>query len=316
MAAIQVCGRVERGMESFFEMAELQSVLLIYLLVGYICNKLDIINRENQGKFVDLLVNVLCPVMVFNSFKSITFDMLISAGKVLLVSFAICVIAWVVGRVLYRRFPENEQPVLRYATMVNNAGFAGLPLAQQAFGDEGMLYASVYLVPLRFFVWSAGVAILSGEKASFSQTLKKVVTNPCVIAVPLGLIRGFLGVEFPSPIETALTNLTTCVSPLSMIVMGAFLGDVDIRHVVTPDVLFFCLIRLIVFPLVTFGLCTLLGAGEVVSGTCMLLTAMPAGSGTALLSAQYGADEVFGAKLVFVSTILSLVTAPLLMLLL
>ena len=302
--------------EGFIQMAELQSVLLIYLVVGFICNKVGIITHENQQKFIDLITNVLMACMVFNSFKGITIGMLSSAFSVLMISILICLVSWVLGRVLYRRFPENEQRPLRYATLISNAGFAGLPLAESTFGEEGLLYASIYLIPIRVFIWSAGITMLSGEKVPFPELVRKLATNPCIIAVFLGLARGLLGIEFPAPVETALSNLSACVSPLSMIVVGAIIGNMDLRYVVTPHVLYYCAIRLVVLPLITYGLCLLIGAGEVVSGTCMLLSAMPAAATTSLLSARYGADEEFASRLVCVSTVLSLVTTPVLMLLL
>lgn len=303
-------------MEGFVQMAELQSVLLIYLVVGFVCNKVGIITHENQQKFIDLITNVLMACMVFNSFKDITWEMLSSAFSVLVVSLLICLLSWALGRVLYRRFPENEQRPLRYATLISNAGFAGLPLAESTFGEEGLLYASIYLIPIRVFIWSAGITMLSGERTPWRQVVCKLLTNPCIIAIFLGLPRGLLGIEFPTPVETALSNLSACVSPLSMIVVGAIIGNIDLRHVVTPHVLYYCAIRLIVLPLIAYGLCLVLGVGEVVAGTCMLLCSMPAASTTSLLSARYGADEEFASKLVCVSTVLSLVTTPVLMLLL
>lgn len=303
-------------MDGFIQMAELQVVLLIYIVVGIICNKIGIITHDNQQKFIDLLNNVLMPCMIFNSFKDITPSVLNSALSVLFISLAICLISWAAGLVLYRWFPQNERRVARYATLINNAGFAGLPLAEQTYGQTGLLYASVYLIPIRIFMWSAGITMLSDEKIPLPQLLKKLALNPCIIAVVLGLARGLLGIEFPAPVETAISSMAACVSPLSMIIVGAIIGNVDPRTVVTPRVLYYCAIRLFAMPLVTFGLCNLIGADEVVSGTCLLITAMPAATTSALLAAQYGADEEFASKLICVSTVLSLFTAPVLMLLL
>ena len=303
-------------MEGFIQMAELQVVLLIYIVVGIICNKIGIITHDNQQKFIDLLNNVLMPCMIFNSFKDITPDVLYSALSVLFISLVICLISWALGLVLYRWFPQNEQRVARYATLINNAGFAGLPLAEQTYGQTGLLYASVYLIPIRIFMWSAGITMLSDEKIPLPQLLKKLALNPCIIAVVLGLARGLLSIEFPTPVETAISSMAACVSPLSMIIVGAIIGNVDPRTVVTPRVLYYCVIRLFAMPLVTFALCNLIGADEVVSGTCLLITAMPAATTSALLAAKYGADEEFASKLICVSTVLSLFTAPVLMLLL
>ena len=180
----------------------------------------------------------------------------------------------------------------------------------------GLIYGSVYLIPIRFFMWSAGVTMLSSERHSPAAVTKKLATNPCVIAIFLGLARGFAGVEFPAPVETAISSLSACVSPFSMIVVGAIIGDVDPRSVFSAPVFYFCGVRLVALPLVAYGLCLVIGADATVAGVCLLLSAMPAAATTTLLSARYGADVAFASKIVCMSTVLSLVTAPVLMLLL
>ena len=303
-------------MEGFVQMLELQAALLVYLLVGIICNKLGIITRANQQNFIDLVICIFMPCMIFNSFKSITVEVLVSAFDVFLISMLICLLSWAAGKVLYRWLPELQQRVARYGTLISNAGFAGLPLAQQTFGDLGLIYGSVYLIPIRFFMWSAGVTMLSSERHSPAAVTKKLATNPCVIAIFLGLARGFAGVEFPAPVETAISSLSACVSPFSMIVVGAIIGDVDPRSVFSAPVFYFCGVRLVALPLVAYGLCLVIGADATAAGVCLLLSSMPAAATTTLLSARYGADVAFASKIVCMSTVLSLVTAPMLMLLL
>ena len=303
-------------MDGFLQMLELQAVLLVYLVVGVLCNKLGIITRANQQNFIDLVIYIFMPCMIFNSFKSITVEVLVSAFDVFLISMLVCLLSWAAGKVLYRRLPELQRRVAQYGTLISNAGFAGLPLAQQTFGDIGLIYGSVYLIPIRFFMWSAGVTMLSSERCSPATVAKKLATNPCVIAIFLGLARGFVGVEFPTPVETAISSLSACVSPLSMIVVGAIIGNVDPRTIFSGSVFYFCGIRLVALPLMAYGLCLVIGADATVAGVCLLLSSMPAAASTTLLSAQYGADVEFASKIVCMSTVLSLVTAPVLMLLL
>lgn len=302
-------------MASFLNMLNIQMVLIVYVACGVLCRKLGIITEGNQQKFVSLVLNILMPCMVFNSFKSITADMLVSSLVVLAVSFAVCGVSSLLGKVLYRRFPVERRQVLRYGTLINNAGFAGLPLAQQAFGDLGLAYASVFLIPIRIFMWSSGITLLSGEKVSPRELAKKLATNPNIIAVVLGMARGLLQVSFPPFAETALSSLSACVSPLSMIIIGAIIADVDPRTILERGIPLYTFVRLVGLPLLVLAACKLIGFDATVTGTCVTLTAMPAATTTALLAARYGSDVSFASKMVFVTTVLSLVTAPALMLL-
>ena len=300
----------------FIQMVNIQAALLLYLLYGVLCRRLRIITPDNQQNFIDLLLTILMPCMVFNSFRSITLEMLRNTLSVLAVSLSVCLLSWLLGKVLYRRAAAERRDVLRYATLINNAGFAGLPLAQEMFGEEGLIYASVFLIPIRIFMWSAGITMLSRQRSGWKSVAVKLLKNPCILAVLAGLARGLLQVSLPPFVETALSRLGDCVSPLSMVLIGSIIAGVEPRGLLDKWVVGYTGLRLIVLPLCVLALGRLLGLPTAVTGTAVTLTAMPAATTTALLAARYGADAAFASRLVLVSTVLSLVTAPFLLLLL
>lgn len=303
-------------MNVFLQMLNIQMVLMIYILCGVLCRKLKIITADNQQKFINFVLSILMPCMVFNSFKNITIDVLKQSLYVLIISLVICSAATIIGKFLYRNYSEDKRNVLRYATLINNAGFAGLPLAENTFGSQGLIYASIFLIPIRIFMWSAGVTILSNEKVDKKQLFFKLMKNPNIVAVYLGIARGLLHLQLPKFIDTAIVNMSSCVSPISMIIIGAIISDVNINTLFEKDVLLYSGLRLIVLPFLVFLVTSLLGLSTIIIGTSMLLTSMPAGTTTALLAAQYNANVEFASKLVFVTTALSLITVPFLMLLL
>jgi hypothetical protein len=302
-------------MNAFINMLNTQAILLIYLLIGILCRKRSIITIKNQQQYINLVLTILMPCMVFNSFKSVTVSILKSSLLVLIISLLICCFSMLLGSFVYRHYPESKKKVLQYATIINNAGFAGLPLARETFGNEGLIYASIFLIPIRIFVWSAGITILSNEKTDKITLFKKLMKNPCILAVFFGLARGLAELNFPPFAEAALNNLSACVSPLSMIIIGAIIADVNIRTIFEKGVLLYSFIRLLLLPIIVYSVTTILNLPTVIVGTSMILTAMPAATSTALLAAQYNSDVSFASKIVFVTTFLSLFTAPLLMLL-
>lgn len=303
-------------MAAFWEMVNTQALLLIYLLCGVLCRKLNIIRQENQQSFTNLVLTLLMPCMVFQSFASVTLPVLLNSLSVAAISLGVAGLAIAAGRLLYRRAPEGRRGVLRYATLVNNAGFAGLPLVRDTFGSEGAMYASVFLIPFRIFMWSAGQTMLSGKRASPGALCVQLAKNPNIIAVALGLARGLSGLVFPVPVERALENLGACVSPLSMVIIGSIIAQTPWKGLFEKEVWLYSAVRLAGMPLVALAAGRMLGFPPVVLGSVMILTAMPAGATTSLLAASYGQDSVFASKLVLVSTLLSLVTVPVLMLLL
>ena len=302
-------------MDAFLHMLDLQAVLLIYLAGGFLCHALGIVTEDNQRKFTDFVLTILMPCMVFQSFKSVTPELLGSAAQALGVSLVICLVSWALGNALWRRMEPDRRDVARYATLIDNAGFAGLPLASQAFGEAGLLYASAYLIPIRVFMWSAGVTMLSGEHASPAEIARKLATNPNIVAIVLGLVRGLAGVPLPDFLDRALDEVGACVSPCSMIVIGAIAAQVDPRTLLEHDVVAYLPVRLLLIPLVAFVIVHAAGMPYELAGTCMLEAGMPAASTTALLASTYGRDAAYGSKLICASTVCSLVTVPLLMLL-
>lgn len=301
-------------MDSFFQMFQIQMSLMVYLLVGYLCYRKQIITKHNEQKFVSLVLNFLMPCMVFQSFRSITISLLSQSIQVLFISFFICFISFLLGKVLYQNFPSNKRNVLRYATMINNAGFAGLPLAQQLYGDTGLIYASIFLIPIRIFMWSAGITMLSNQKSDWKKIFMQLIKNPNIIAVILGILRGLLQIPLPLFLDNSLTNLSHCVSPLSMIIIGSIIAQISMTSIMEKGVLYYTMIRLFFLPLLLLCCLTFFHFDPILIGTCVILTAMPAATSTALLASQYGSDSSFASKIIFLSTICSLFTAPLFML--
>ena len=126
----------------------------------------------------------------------------------------------------------------------------------------------------------------------------------------------FFPIPIPLPIDTAISKMGDATAPMSMIIIGAILADIDPRTVLDKLILGASGIRLIAIPLAVLAFMRLLGMGELSTQVSVIMTGMPVASTTALLAQQYGADYTFASKCVFVSTVLSLITIPLLSLLL
>lgn len=146
------------------KMLSTQAILLVYMAVGFYCRKRGIIEKKMQGKLTDFVLRITLPCMIFNSFSMhITLDMLKQAALCLGVAFFICFAAWLGGKVVYNMYPKEKKSVLQYATLVNNAAFLGLPIVKAVLGEAGMFLASIFIIPNRIFMWTAGVSIFTAE---------------------------------------------------------------------------------------------------------------------------------------------------------
>ncbi|MCZ0716811.1 AEC family transporter [Aerococcus kribbianus] len=304
-------------MDQFLQMLDLQLTLLVYIVFGYVAYRLKLITDENRPAFMTLLLNVLLPIMVFNSFKNITYDLLkLSFQAIIAASIIYGIIALAVP-FIYRAYPNKKAKLLEYATLVNNAGFAGLPLSESMYGQAGGIIASIYLFPHRIYMWTVGINILERgdypQQVSFRDILLKLLRNPSIVAVFLGLLRGLLEIPFPSFLDRGLAGIAGTVSPLVMIVIGSIIATVDLKGLLEEGVLYYCFIRLLAIPFITLQIMKAMSLDPTLIGVVTIMAGMPAGSTTTILAANYDLDIQFAAKITFVSILMSIITIPLLM---
>ena len=169
----------------------------------------------------------------------------------------------------------------------------------------GLVLTSIYLIPQRIMMWSEGLAIYSGVSDA-KATAKQVLTHPCVIACEIGLVLMLTGFRPPELILTPVQTLARCNTPLSMMVIGMILGEIDLRNLIDKSIVEFTVHRLILMPLVVYVVCRVLSVSAIVTGVSVLLAAMPAGATTTMLSAKYNRDPQYATKLVIFTTLCSI----------
>lgn len=297
------------------QMAGIQSVLFIYMLVGYLCFKCRVLDDHARRYFTDFTIYISLPCMIFQSFAvEMTLERLKTGMTAFAIAIGMAVVVLILGKYLYSWCKPNEQPIMKYGTLVSNSGFAGLPVVESAYGAEGLYIASLFIIPTRILMWSAGISLFTN--APLKQRIKSVLLNPGIIAVELGLLRMALNLQFPANVNKALTGLGNCTTPLAMMIIGLILAQVDLKTVFEPKAFLLAFIRQLALPIGLLFALKALQVDPLTIGVSTVLTGMPIGSTTAILAAKYGADSTFGSKCVFISTLTSLVTVPILTLLL
>ena len=290
------------------ELITLQITLFSMVGLGLIVRKLNIVSREGQKSINRLVIHLVLPCNIVQSFvMESSGEMLQACVAIFLVSAGIQVFAVWYGKFLYGRKEENRQISLRYGIICSNAGFLGNPIAEGIYGPEGLMLASIFLIPVRVMMWSSGLALFEGQTDK-KKLIKKVLTHPCVIACFLGLILFLTQFPLPEIILTPLRTVGRCNTALSMMVIGMILSEIDPHSFKDADVFKYSLQRLIVIPLIVFAVCSVLPVSPMVRGLSTILAGMPAGATTSMLAENYDRDPGFATRLVIVSTLLSLPT--------
>ena len=304
-------------MELFWEMLSLQGTLFLLILAGVLAKKTGIVSETGRKTLSDLLIYIVLPCNILESFLSggqmpegVVRNCLLAVG----ISAGIQLLAVYGSKLLFRKYPRGEKSVLSYGMICSNSGFIGLPIAHLMFGDLGVIYTSVFQIPLRFTMWTAGLSLFTS--VSRKDAFRKLARHPCIIAVFVGLALMAVPIQLPGVLSDALDSLSGCTVPLSMLVIGTILADAPIRSMFSRPVLWYSCLRLVLFPLLIWALLRPLGLDPTLVNVCVLMTGMPAGSTGSILADKYGGAALFASELAFASTLCSIVTIPLLTLLL
>ena len=304
-------------MELFWEMLSLQGTLFLLILAGVLAKKTGIVSETGRKTLSDLLIYIVLPCNILESFLSggqmpegFVRNCLLAVG----ISAGIQLMAVYGSKLLFRKYPRGEKSVLSYGMICSNSGFIGLPIARLMFGDLGVIYTSVFQIPLRFTMWTAGLSLFTS--VSRKDAFRKLARHPCIIAVFVGLALMAAPIQLPGVLSDALESLSGCTVPLSMLVIGTILADAPIRSLFSRPVLWYSCLRLVLFPLLIWALLRPLGLDPTLVNVCVLMTGMPAGSTGSILADKYGGAALFASELAFASTLCSIVTIPLLTLLL
>ncbi|EYE89043.1 transporter [Fervidicella metallireducens AeB] len=292
------------------------TVLFLIMIVGYIAKKRNIINSAVNKGFTELLLNITLPFMIVASFNfKFSRTMLVNAKNLFIISIVIYMVFIYIGGILYNRYDIGTKRVLWFITVFSNCGFMGYPIIESIYGKTGVFYTAIFNIPFNVLIWTVGVSIFTGEKDL--KAFKKVLFNPGIISVAIGLIIFMFSIKLPQPIYKTLDIIGSMTTPISMLLVGAMLADVEIKDVFSGISIYYgVFVRLILIPLIVLFVLKWIGYNDMFLAIPVLIMAMPAAANTAIFAEKYNGDTSVASRSVFLSTILSGITIPLIMFLL
>jgi predicted permease len=303
-----------RGIESV-NMVIVEQVLVLFFIMaaGFISRKVSIIDEESNRKLSKLLLYVTSPCLTIVAFNlKFSKDMLYNIGIILAFSVAIHLFSIIIGQFIYCKYPQNVRSVLKFITIYSNCGFMGFPILEGLYGKEGIFYGSIYMAVFNLFLWTNGIMIFTGKKDM--KTIKKVLTNPGIIAVFLGMIVFLFSIKIPYPIFKAIDLIGSMTIPLSMIIVGARLCAVDdFKKLFSGKAMYYAsIIRLIAIPAFVLAVLKAIGFDDKLTVICTMLVSMPAAANTVMFAELYCGDAELASRIVALTTLMSILTIPLL----
>ena len=298
-------------MEAVLAVVGKVAVILVLILVGYLVTRRRMLTERGASEVTTLLIKLVTPCVIINSFLG-SADRLGAYELLMAVALPVLWMGIALGLSLlcFRKEPEERQKVLRFATLFSNTGFMGIPLVQGIVGDTGVIYASFGVVVFNILCWTYGYSMMSGGA---KMNLKTLLLNPGVIGLAFGLPIYFLGLQLPAVVSEPLGLLADLNSPLAMLVIGTYIAGADLHSFMSDMAVYrVSFLRLIAAPLIYLGLLLVIQPGETLFVSTMVQAATPVAANTVLFAVQYKRDSELASKLVAVSTVLSIITIPVL----
>lgn len=284
------------------------AIMALLIAVGWVLRRKNFLSEQGTKELGAILLRIIIPCVIVKSYivpysRERLLELALSAGLALLGFIAAMLIAYAVyGK---RRRIEN------FAAAFCNADFIGIPLAQAAIGEDGVFYVAASVALLNLFQWTYGVYIMTDRRDAIRA--KTIATNPVVIAIVVGVVLFVGRIPVPEILTSTLGYIAGMNTPVAMILMGTYLARVSWRELLDRRAYSCVLLRLVVIPAVVLMLFWLLPVSNTaVVMAVFLAAATPVGANICVFAQQYNSDYPFSVVTVCLSTVLSVVTVPLL----
>ncbi|MFA5221727.1 MAG: AEC family transporter [Methanoregula sp.] len=294
--------------------AVLISILTLFVImgIGYTLRKRGVLDASRVHMTSHVLVNIAIPALTIMSMQMPnTGNAVGMADQMLLVAFAYYGLAFVASLVICRFIPATgpETGVFRFMLVFPNVGFMGIPVSEVVFGPGSLFYVILFNLPFNLLAFTMGVWLLAGGKSKKPDL--KILLTPGLLASFIGIFLFFAGIHIPYPADTVLDWIGKTTTPLAMLVVGALLATIPTARLAGDwRVWAICGCRLVVFPLIAYVALAPFITDRLLLGTTVLMIAMPIAAYAVLLSEEYRVDATLASQGVFLSTVLSLVTIP------
>lgn len=290
------------------------AVMLLLMGVGMVCYRIHYLDDTGTGQLSMLLNRIIAPSVIINSFRQ-PFDT--TLAQTLLITAGCTALYFVIAITLsHLCFRKNKPGVnsgdKRFCAVFTNCGFMALPLLDALFGSYGLMLGAAIIVVNNLMIWSYGVSLLT-QNVTMRQRITGIVLNPGTVSVCIGLILFLTPATLPTPVGTAVEYLAALNTPVAMIVLGVFLAQCNLRTCFTDrEVYQVTALRLLVISGIFMALLLLLPLDNTVRAALLISVSAPVAMASPMFARVYGTDYLFSTRAVAVSTLLSVVTIPVL----
>lgn len=299
--------------------AALSVQLILMVAIGVFAWRTHIVSGDFDKQLTSLIMKIALPCMIIRSMSgAFSWEELKNCGRLVVIALILWAVTFVLGQAAFRLMGKTASArIMRFSMMYTNFTFVGIPVMEALYGDTGVFYFVVFLVPYRMIYYSSAEPLLSpAGLAHKERTLAEKLRgwfSPPVVAVFVGLALYITQWKLPAPVSGVINSLGSCASPLGMVLCGISLGKYDFRKLLRPRYLWIPLVRNLLLPALILLLALLSGIEPDLARVVVIFAALPVPSLLAAFTIQYDPDQdsqFQAAAAVLLSTLACAVTIP------
>ena len=298
-------------LQSFMVVGTQVLILFILIGIGFLGTKKGIIRKEGVSTITEIMLYIVTPCVIIHAFQrdfepQLLKGFLIAFGAALL-SHIVCII---LGRLFIHNSDDDKNRIFRFGVIFSNCGFMSLPLLDALLGSEGVFYGASYVAVFNLVLWSYGVMMM--DRSGSGLSVKKLLLNPGVIPVVIGLIFFFTSFRLPDMIATPVNYLAALNTPVPMLVIGYNVAGIDLKKVMRDkDEYIMMVLRLLICPAIILAAMYFLGVRGTLLVACAVSASAPVAASSTMFTIKFGGNSELSAETVAVSTLLSIITMTL-----
>jgi hypothetical protein len=288
--------------------------LFLILFVGVYASKKGIITPAINNALIDILMKLTLPLLILSSYMS-GFDAQVKNNvyQAFYYSLITHIFLFAISYILLIAVKGNKRDVMNFSNIFTNTGFIGFPLLNAAYGPEGVIYGTAYNMIFNIFLWSYGIMLYKGKGKdnNIKKEMLDLLKNPIIITILIGLFIMVFSIEVPQVLYSSIKLVGDITGPLSMIVVGVILSNVNFKENMKDWKVHYAVIsKLIIIPLLIALIFHLMGKSSLVTKSIVLQVAMPTATLASIFAEKYNKELGFSTILVVLTTLFSVLTIP------
>ncbi len=295
--------------------AEQVTILYILVAIGAIADKIGLFPEKVGKSCTDLLFYIVTPAKIIESFFTLEYSRETALGlfKALGCGALLHLIAILLVTFIFARTPKDKAAIFRFAAAFGNCGYMGLPLANAVLGAEGVFYCSAVIITFQVCNFTYGVYVMTADKGEFSFDAKKLILNPGVIAVIIGMPIFMLSLRLPNMVSAPITHIANLNTPLAMLIFGTFIANTDFKTMFKEKGIYLtALVKLVIIPVIVISILRFIGVKGTLLTALAIASSAPPANNTVMFSAKYDRDTGLASQTVASVSLISILTMPVL----